>query len=766
MAKSPKAPLPARAETIIPTPLDKALGERYLAYALSTIVSRSLPDVRDGLKPVHRRLLYAMRQLKLDPSGGFKKCARVVGDVIGKYHPHGDTSVYDALVRLAQEFAVRYPLVEGQGNFGNIDGDNAAAMRYTEARLTEFAQALMDGLDEDAVDLRPTYDGEESEPVVMPAAVPNLLANGSSGIAVGMATNIPPHNVGEVCDALLHLIKTPKAQIGTLIDLMPGPDFPTGGVLVENRETIVEAYRTGRGSLRLRAKWREEKLSHGQYQIIITEIPYQVQKSKLIERVAALMDEKKLPFLADIRDESTEEVRVILEPKSRTVDAEQLMEQLFRQTDLEVRFGLNMNVLGADGIPRVMDLREVLQAYLDHRQVVLVRRSKHRLGQIVHRLEMLEGYLIAYLNLDAVIHIIRTEDEPKPKLMKRFSLSDVQAEGILNMRLRSLRKLEEMEIKGEHGKLSEEKKEINALLKDEDKRWKIIAWQIKEAKDKFGQKTVLGKRRTELGDAPSAVVVPIEQLVEKEPVTIILTQKGWIRAMKGHKDEVVSGGGDLKFKEGDAFRAAVKAQSTDKLLMFASDGRFYTVAADRLPPGRGFGEPIRLMVDLPNDADIVGMWVYASEQKFLVVSSVGRGFIVQAEQVVAQTKNGKQSLNLADGEKGRVCAPIPGTAGTGSDLLGGKPADSVAIIGDNRKLLIFPLKEVPEMARGRGVIFQRYKDGGTADAKVFNLKEGLTWNSGDRERTETDLKDWVGERAQAGRLPPKGFSREDRPFSG
>ncbi len=660
---------------------------------------------------------------------------------------------------------MRYPLVEGQGNFGNIDGDNAAAMRYTEAKLTPFAQALMDGLDDDAVDLRPTYDGEESEPVVMPSAVPNLLANGSSGIAVGMATNIPPHNAGELCDALLHLIKTPKAQIATLVDLIPGPDFPTGGVLVENRETIVEAYRTGRGSLRLRAQWSEEKLGHGQYQIAITEIPYQVQKAKLIERIAALMDEKKLPFLTDIRDESTEDVRIVLEPKSRTVDATQLMEQLFRQTDLETRFGLNMNVLDADGIPKVMDLRAVLQAYLDHRQVVLVRRSKHRLGDIVHRLEMLEGYLIAYLNLDAVIKIIRTEDEPKPKLMKRFGLTDVQAEGILNMRLRSLRKLEEIEIKTEHKRLSDEKKDLNALLKDETRRWKVVADQIRQAKEKFGQKTPLGKRRTALSDAPAAIVVPIEALVEKEPVTVVLSAKGWMRAMKGHRDEIVTGGGDIKFKEGDTFLAAAKAQSTDKILLFGTDGRFYTVAADRLPQGRGFGEPLRLTIDLPNDAEIIGMWVYAREQKFLIVSSVGRGFVVPAEQVFAQTKNGKQSLNLAEGEKARVCTPIPGSSGTGADLLSGKPPDSVAIIGENRKLLIFPLKEIPEMARGRGVILQRYKDGGTADAKVFNLKEGLSWKSGDRERTETDLKDWIGMRAQAGRLPPKGFSRDEKPFN-
>ncbi len=765
MAKTPPA-RPKTSETVLNTSLDDALSQRYLAYALSTIVSRSLPDVRDGLKPVHRRLLYAMRQLKLDPSGGFKKCARVVGDVIGKYHPHGDSAAYDALVRLAQSFAVRFPLVEGQGNFGNIDGDNAAAMRYTEAKLTPFAQALMDGLDDDTVDFRATYDGEESEPVVMPAAVPNLLANGSSGIAVGMATNIPPHNAGELCDALLQLIKTPKAQISTLVDMVQGPDFPTGGILSENRESIVEAYKTGRGSFRVRAKWVVEELGRGQYQVIVTEIPYQVQKSRLIERIAALMEEKKLPVLADIRDESAEDVRIVLEPKSRSIDAEQLMEQLFRQTDLESRFGLNMNVLDATGIPRVMDLREVLQAYLDHRQVVLVRRANHRLAAINHRLEILGGYLIAYLNLDEVIRIIRQEDEPKPILIKKFKLTDVQAEAILNMRLRSLRKLEEFEIKSEHKKLSAEKKEISALLKDEKRQWQAIAAQVKEAKEKFGQKTELGKRRTELGEAPTAVVVPIESFIEKEPLTVILSAKGWIRAMKGHRDDVAAGKADLKFKDGDKFRSAVTAQSTDKILLFASDGRFYTLSADKLPQGRGFGEPIRLLMDLPNDADIISMLVYAREQKFLLVSSAGRGFVVKAEQVFAQTKNGKQALNLAKGERGRVCAPLPGTSGMADDLLTGKPSDSVAIIGENRKLLIFPLKDIPEMGRGRGVILQRYKGGGCADAKVFTLKEGLVWKSGDRERTEVDLKAWVGTRAQAGRMPPKGFSREDRPFSG
>ncbi|MBM3516003.1 MAG: DNA topoisomerase IV subunit A, partial [Alphaproteobacteria bacterium] len=712
---------------------------------------------------VHRRLLFAMRQLKLDPATGFKKCARVVGDVIGKYHPHGDASVYDALVRLAQDFAVRFPMVDGQGNFGNIDGDNPAAMRYTEARLTAFAMRLMEGLDEDAVDFRPTYDGEESEPIIMPSAVPNLLANGSTGIAVGMATNIPPHNIGELCDALLHLIKTPKAHVSTLVDFVRGPDFPTGGVLVENRATIVDAYVTGRGSFRVRAKWATEKFDRGLYQIVVTEIPYQVQKAKLIERIAELLNDKKLPFLADIRDESTEKVRIVLEPKSRTVDPEQLMEQLFRQTELEIRFGLNMNVLDADSAPKVMGLRDVLQAYLDHRQVVLVRRSKFRLEKIKLRLELLEGYLICYLNLDKVIKIIRTEDEPKPKLMKAFKLTESQAEAILNMRLRALRKLEEMEIKREHQQLSDEKKELNALLKDDGRQWKAIAEQIKHVRDEFGVKTALGKRRTELGDAPTAVVIPIDALVEKEPVTVVLSAKGWIRAMKGHRDDVMSGESDVKFKEGDAFQAAVKAQSTDKILLFGSDGRFYAIGADKLPQGRGFGEPIRLMIELPNDAEIVAMSVFNREQKFLVVSNVGRGFIVPAEQVFAQTKNGKQALNLSDGEKARVCTPIQASLPGG---LLGATGDHIAIIGDNRKLLIFPMADVPEMARGRGVILQKYKDGGCADAKVFTLKDGLSWKSGGGERVETGLRDWIGQRAQAGRLPMKGFSRDERPFSG
>ncbi|MEQ8510326.1 MAG: DNA topoisomerase IV subunit A [Rhodospirillaceae bacterium] len=743
-------------ETIVEAPFGEALSQRYLAYAMSTIVSRSLPDIRDGLKPVHRRLLFAMRELKLNPDQGFKKCARVVGDVIGKYHPHGDVAVYDAMVRLAQDFAVRYPLVEGQGNFGNIDGDNAAAMRYTEARLTKYAIALMDGLDEDASDFRPTYDGEEHEPIVMPAAVPNLLANGSSGIAVGMATNIPPHNVGELCDALIHMCDVrkkdpskakqeggrPEILDATLLKYIPGPDFPTGGILAENKESIAEAYRTGRGSFRVRARWEVEEQGRGQFDIIVTEMPYQVQKAKLIERIAELMEARKLPFLADVRDESAEDVRLVLEPKSRTVDPEMLMEQLFKQTDLEVRFGLNLNVLCADGVPRVQNLREVLQAYLDHRQSVLVRRSNHRLEKINHRLEVLEGYLIAFLNLDEVIRIIREEDEPKPVLMKRFKLTDVQAEAILNMRLRSLRKLEEMQLKGEHDALSTEKKGLTALLKDESKQWASVGEQLRAAKKEFGQGTPLGKRRTELGDAPSAVIVPIEALVEKEPITVVLSNKGWIRALKGHREDI----SDLKFKDGDDWAFSLQATTVDKLLFFGSDGRFYTIAGDRLPQGRGFGEPLRLIVDLPNDATVLEMKVWEKEGKLLVASSAGRGFVVPEEHVMGQTKNGKQVLNLGKGEKGAACFIVE------------ENDDHVAVVGKNRKLIIFPLDEVPEMTRGRGVFLQRYKDGGLSDVKTFVLKDGLTWMTGGRQRTEDDLRAWVGKRAQAGRIAPRGFS--------
>ncbi len=726
------------------TPLTEALGERYLAYAMSTIVSRSLPDVRDGLKPVHRRLLYAMRELKLDPEGGFKKCARVVGDVIGKFHPHGETAVYDSMVRLAQDFAVRYPLVEGQGNFGNIDGDNAAAMRYTEAKLTAAAAALMEGLDENAVDFRPTYDGSEDEPVVMPAAFPNLLANGAAGIAVGMATSIPPHNVGEICAALSHLIANPDCDVDALVEHMPGPDFPTGGVLVETRESILESYRNGRGSFRVRCKWDAERLSHGLYQIVIREIPYQVQKSKLIEKIADLLNDKKLPLLADIRDESAEDVRIILEPRSRSVDPDHVMEQLFRQTDLEVRIPLNMNVLDRDAVPKVMTLKEVLRAFLDHRMEVLERRSRHRLDKINRRLEILAGYLIAFLNLDEVIRIIREEDEPKAALIARFALTETQAEAILNMRLRSLRKLEEMEIRKEDAALTAERDRLVGLLADPTGRWAAIADEIAGIARQFGGDTDLGRRRTEIGDAPSAVIVPIEAFVEREAITVILSEKGWVRAARGHTDP----GDDLKFKEGDSFKLAVKAETTDKILLFSTDGRFYTLAADKLPRGRGHGEPVRLMVDLANDADVIALLVHRPDRKLLVASSAGRGFVVEENEVLAQTRAGKMVLNVDSGERAAFCLPFDG--------------DAVAVIGQNRKLLVFGANEIPVMSRGRGVILQKYRDGGAADIKVFTLADGLSWQSGERQRTERDLTAWLGKRASVGRLPPTGFPRSNR----
>ncbi len=725
--------------------LSDALSERYLSYALSTIMARSLPDVRDGLKPVHRRLLYAMRQLRLDPSSGFKKSARVVGDVIGKFHPHGDQSIYDALVRLAQDFSLRFPLIDGQGNFGNIDGDNAAAMRYTEARLTEVAAALLDGIDEDAVDFRATYDGEAEEPVVLPGGFPNLLANGAQGIAVGMATSIPPHNVGEICDALLHVIKAPNASLDKLVDLMPGPDFPTGGILVESRESIVEAYKAGKGSFRIRARWETEKLKGGGYQVVVTEIPYQVQKSRLIEKIAELLIAKKLAMLADVRDESTDEVRLVLEPKSRNVDPEVLMESLFRQTDLENRVGLNMNVLDADHTPRVMNLREVLRAFLDHRHEVLKRQTQFRLDKIAHRLEVLAGYLIAYLNIDEVIRIIREEDDPKAKMIKRWKLSDVQAEAILNMRLRALRKLEEISIREEHDTLSKEQKELKQLMKNEKRRWEMIGDQVKEIKAAFGPKTPLGVRRTEIGSPPSEVVIPLEAVVEREPVTVLCSTKGWVRALKGHQEDA----SDAKYKEGDRERFVVHAQTTDKLLVFATNGRFYTLGVDKLPGGRGFGEPLRLMMGLPNDQDIVGLLVHEPGRKLLVASSDGRGFVVPEDEVIAQTKNGKQIINPGQGVEAAVCRPVEG--------------DHVAVIGENRKLVIFPLEELPEMTRGRGVILQKYKDGGLSDAKAFTLADGLSWAAGaGRTRTETDLRAWLGKRSQAGRLPPNGFAKSNK----
>ncbi len=737
--------VPAAGGEIRDVRLTEALSDRYLSYALSTIMARSLPDVRDGLKPVHRRLVYAMRQLKLDPNSGFKKSARVVGDVIGKFHPHGDQSIYDALVRLAQEFALRYPLIDGQGNFGNIDGDNAAAMRYTEARMTAVATALLEGIDEDTVDFRPTYDGEAEEPVVLPANFPNLLANGSQGIAVGMATSIPPHNVGEICDALIYLIKTPNAGFEKLVDFIPGPDFPTGGVLVESRQSILQAYSTGRGSFRVRARWEQESLKGGGYQIVVTEIPFQVAKSRLVEKIAELLTVSKLAMLGDVRDESTDEVRLVLEPKSRNVDPQVLMESLFRQTDLETRAGLNMNVLDADNTPRVMNLREVLQAFLDHRLVVLERRTRHRLEKIARRLEVLEGYLIAYLNLDEVIRIIREEDEPKAVMMARWDLTDAQAEAILNMRLRSLRKLEEITIQKEHDELSAEQAELQALMADEGKRWSVISGQVQDIKKAFGPKTEIGVRRTEIGAPPSDVVIPMEAVIEREPITVLCSSKGWIRAMKGHLEDV----SDAKHKEGDRGRFAVHAQTTDKLLVFATNGRFYTLGGDKLPGGRGFGEPLRLMIDLPNDQDIVGLFVHDPERKLIVASADGRGFLVAEKDVVAQTKAGKQVLNLSPGVEAAVCAPAEG--------------DMVATIGENRKLLVFPLTQVPEMNRGRGVILQRYKDGGLADVKTFAMAEGLTWSIGSgRKRTETGLDAWLGNRAGSGRLPPNGFPRSNK----
>jgi len=728
------------------TRLADALSERYLAYALSTIMSRSLPDVRDGLKPVHRRLIYAMHQLRLDPAAGFKKCARIVGDVMGKYHPHGDASIYDAMVRLAQDFAARYPLVDGQGNFGNIDGDNAAAMRYTEARLTEVAKALLAGIDDDAVDFRPTYDGEESEPLVLPGGFPNLLANGAAGIAVGMATSIPPHNAGEVCGAAIHLIRNPDATTADLLDHMPGPDFPTGGILMEERAALIQAYDTGRGGFRLRAKWEVEKGKHGTWSIVVTEIPYQVQKSRLIEQIAQLLEEKKLPLLGDVRDESAETVRLVLEPKTRGVEPDVLMATLFRATQLESRFPLNMNVLTADRTPRVLSLREVLRQWLDHRQEVLVRRSNHRLAAIERRLEILEGFLAVYLNLDEVIRIIRNEDEPKPVLMATFSLSDVQAEAILNMRLRSLRKLEELEIRKEHKNLSRERKDLQTLLGSTSLQWDRIAGELEETRRKFGG-GLLGNRRTELGTAPAEIDVATEAFVEREPITVILSEKGWVRAVKGHAVDPET----QKFKEGDKLRLLVPCETTDRICLFATNGRAYTLKAADLPRGRGDGQPVRLLADLTNEDDVAELFVWREGIRHLVASTSGRGFIVKSEDLLAEKRTGKTVLNLKPGEELSRCIPVDG--------------DHVAVIGENKKLLVFPLDQVPEMQRGAGVMLQKYKDGGLGDLKTFRLAEGLTWRLGEKTRTETALRDWLGERAHAGRLHPNGFPRSGK-FTG
>ncbi len=725
------------------TKLTDALSERYLAYALSTIMSRSLPDVRDGLKPVHRRLIYAMHQLKLDPTSGFKKCARVVGDVIGKYHPHGDASVYEALVRLAQDFAARYPLVEGQGNFGNVDGDNPAAMRYTEARLTEVAQALLSGIDDDAVDFRPTYDGEESEPLVLPGGFPNLLANGAAGIAVGMATSIPPHNAGEICAAAIHLIQHPDATTADLLEHVKGPDFPTGGIMIESRESILNAYETGRGGFRTRARWEVQRGKLGMWQVIVTEIPYQVQKSRLIEQIAELLEAKKLPFLGDIRDESAETVRLVLEPKTRAIEPDILMETLFRATQLETRFSLNMNVLTADHTPMVLGLGPVIRAWLDHRLIVLERRSRHRLAAIERRLDILDGYLAVFLNLDEVIRIIREEDHPKPALIARFTLTDTQAEAILNMRLRSLRRLEEMEIRKEHRALSREAKELGALLQDESRRWAKIEAELVQTKEKFGSGP-LGDRRTTIADAPDPVDINADHLIEREPITVILSQKGWIRAVRGH----LADGSELKFKEGDALRMLVSCQTTDRLCLLGSAGRTHTLRAGDLPRGRGDGQPIRVVAEMGNDDDVTTLFVWQDGRRYLLASDSGRGFIVASADLLAEKRTGKQVLNLRPGERALLCIPVDG--------------DHVAVIGTNRKLLVFPLDQLPELSRGAGVQLQRYKDGTLADAKIFRLADGLTWRLGDKVRTETDLRPWLGDRAQAGKLPPNGFPRSGR----
>ncbi|HEX2840275.1 DNA topoisomerase IV subunit A [Hyphomicrobium sp.] len=744
MTEKPILPGPGPIEPVM---LKDALEERYLAYALSTIMHRALPDVRDGLKPVHRRILYAMRELGLDPDKGYRKCAKIVGETMGNYHPHGNQAIYDALARLAQDFAVRYPLVDGQGNFGNIDGDNPAADRYTEARLTTVAAELLDGIDEDTVAFRPNYDGREQEPTVLPAAFPNLLANGAAGIAVGMATNIPPHNVDELCAALLHLIKHPNATIEKIVEMVPGPDFPTGGVLVEPRENILEAYKTGRGGFRLRAKWEKEETGRGGYQIVVTEIPYQVQKAKLIEKIAELMTEKKLPLLGDIRDESAEEVRLILEPKTRTVDPLILMESLFRITELEVRFGLNMNVLSAGQIPNVLSLRDVLRQWLEHRIDVLVRRSEFRLKKIEHRLEVLDGYLIAYLNIDEVIRIVRFEEDPKAKLIARFKLSEVQADAILNLRLRSLSKLEEVEIKAEHDRLSKERRELKQLLKSDELQWERISEEVRETRERYSKKTVLGRRRTTFADAPEIDVDLDAALVEKEPITVILSDKGWIRALKGHQDDLSK----LDFKQGDSLKRAIKAQTTDKLILFATNGRFFTLEASQLPGGRGHGEPVRLMVDLEENQDFAECFVHEPGRKLLVASTGGYGFVVPEDEVVASTRKGKQILNVAADEEARVCVPVDG--------------DQVATIGENRKMLVFPLAEVNEMTRGKGTILQRFKDGVLADARVFFKKEGLTWldTAGRTFTLEwSEVKEWAGQRSQAGRVAPKGFPRSNK----
>jgi topoisomerase-4 subunit A len=741
--RTPKTPPPLPPKPVIEEHIDRALSGRYMAYALSTITQRALPDVRDGMKPVHRRILYAMRQLKLNPEGAYKKSARIVGDVMGQFHPHGDQSIYDALVKLSQHFATRYPLVEGQGNFGNIDGDSPAAMRYTEAKMTAAGMLLLEGLDEDAVDFKATYNEEDEEPIVLPAGFPNLLANGAQGIAVGMATSIPPHNVAEICGAALHLIKTPNARVETLVSHILGPDLPTGGVMVESPESILEAYKTGRGGFRVRARWAVEDLGRGQYQIVVTEIPYQVQKSRLIEKLADVIESKKASGLGDIRDESAEDIRIVLEPRSKNIDPKVLMESLFKMSELESRVSLNMNVLDAQGVPRVMDLREVIQSWLDHRRVVLLRRTNQRLDKIALRLEVLEGYLIAFLNLDEVIRIVRYEDKPKEALIAAFKLTERQADAILNMRLRALNKLQEIEIKSESETLRAEQLDLQALVASDDKQWDTIAGQIRELKKLYSKDTVDGARRTTFEDAPDLDIDLSTAFIQKEPITVVLSEKGWIRALKGRVDDLSS----LKFKDGDKPAFVIPAETTDKIIMFASNGKFYTLGGDKLPGGRGNGEPIRLLVDLENDHIPVGLFVHDPARTLLVASSEGYGFRVNEADIVASTRGGKQTLNVkGDAEAVRVIEA---------------KGDRVAIIGENRKLLVFPLDEVSELSRGKGVRLQRYKDGGMIDVTTFAAEEGLAFiDSAGRRKEVPDWPQHVGSRAQAGRMAPRGFSRQ------
>jgi len=728
---------------IIEEHIDDALSSRYLAYALSTITQRALPDVRDGLKPVHRRILYAMRQLKLNPENAHKKCARIVGDVMGQYHPHGDASIYDALVKLSQSFSARYPLVDGQGNFGNIDGDSPAAMRYTEAKMTAAGAVLLEGLEEDAVDFISTYNEEDEEPSVLPAGFPNLLANGSTGIAVGMATSIPPHNAAEICSAALHLIKTPKARIQTLMDYVKGPDLPTGGIIVESKDSMLEAYATGKGSFKVRARWNKEDLGRGRYQIIITEIPYQVQKSRLIEKLAEVIETKKAPWLEDVRDESAEDIRIVLEPKSKNIDPELLMESLFKITDLESRTSLNMNVLDATRTPRVMNLREVIQAFLDHRRVVLQRRSAQRLGKIEDRMEVLDGYMIAFLNLDEVIRIIRFEDEPKKELIAAFNLTERQADAILNMRLRALNKLQEIEIKTEYDALALEKSEIEGLLGSEKKQWDTVAEQIKAVRNTYSLKTEIGARRTTFADQPDIEIDFATAFIQKEPVTVVLSEKGWIRAMKGHVSDTSS----IKFKEGDAAAFIVPCQTTDKIILFGSNGKFYTIGADKLPGGRGNGEPIRLMIDLENDHMPIGLFLHNPERELLIASSDGYGFRVKEEDIIASTKGGRKTLNVKGDAEAVRCIEITG--------------EKIAAIGENRKILVFNVDELPQMGRGKGVRLQKYKDGGLADITTFTALEGLNFvDSAGRTNSVTDWQILEGKRAGAGRMAPRGFSRQ------